>query len=379
MMAIVRRGRRFAVALLAACAYLLTGCSSGGKLPARSSPQYAEAVSSFYVGLAALQVGDDVHADSKLAQFTQLVPGEPAGWANWGLLALRQRDYDAAAQRLERARKLASENGQIYYLLGMLESGRGNSAQALADLRKAAELNAKDVRARYALAEEIELRGGEHSDAEFQQGMEQILAADPDNLAALLELGRIAAKRGDAATLKSVVARVSSRSAGWPTEAKQQLSALQATIAGPDPRAAATRTTFLRNVLMRVPEYRQSLSRIKPPPGEEAQPFTHFLRMDSPKFAPAPADIALSFTPEPLPSDGSEHWNWIGAIPLGSQGNPVLAKGNGHMVQLSSGAKLPFPGGRSELAPTPESVLAADFNYDFKVDLVLGIGCCGSL
>ena len=40
-------------------------------------------VSAFYVGLAALQVGDDVHAESRLSQVTQLVPAEPAGWANW--------------------------------------------------------------------------------------------------------------------------------------------------------------------------------------------------------------------------------------------------------------------------------------------------------
>ena len=75
-----------------------SGCHSGPKLPEKGSKAYAEVVSAFYVGLAALQVGDDVHAESKLAEVTQLVPAEPAGWANWGVLALRQRNYDLAAQ-----------------------------------------------------------------------------------------------------------------------------------------------------------------------------------------------------------------------------------------------------------------------------------------
>src|SRR5215467_13462265 len=101
---------------------LLNGCRSSANLPTKNSPQYNELVRTFYIGLAALEVGHDVEADSKLAQFTQLAPAEPAGWANWGLLALRQKNFDVAAERLERARSLASDNSNIYYLVGLLES-----------------------------------------------------------------------------------------------------------------------------------------------------------------------------------------------------------------------------------------------------------------
>src|SRR5580658_6702072 len=80
--------------ILAGCLSGLLGGCHAEKLPEKSSPQYREIVSAFYVGLAALQVGDDVHAESKLSEVTKLAPGEPAGWANWGILALRQRNYD---------------------------------------------------------------------------------------------------------------------------------------------------------------------------------------------------------------------------------------------------------------------------------------------
>ena len=176
-------------------------CRPVAKLPAKASKEYNEVVRAFYIGLAALQVGDDVRAESKLAQVTQLVPAEPAGWANWGLLALRQRIFDAAAERLERARMLAPENDQIYYLLGLLESSRGRSAEAVAALRKAIELNPKNLVATYKLAEEIERQGGENSEAEYQQLIQKMLEVQQDNLAILVELGRIAAKRGDADTL----------------------------------------------------------------------------------------------------------------------------------------------------------------------------------
>src|SRR5580700_8981822 len=357
---------------LGSLAALLSGCHSAPKLPEKGSRAYTDVVSAFYVGLAALQVGDDVHAQSKLSELTQLVPTEPAGWANWGVLALRQRNYDLAAQRLQRARALAPQNDQIYDLLGILEADRGHSAEAIADLRKAVDLNPKNLRAAYALAEEIERQGDANSETEFQQVIQKILAVRPGNLAALLELSRVAAKRGDAATLKSALAEISARSLAWPPEVKQQLATLQAAAAGTDLRAAATRTTFLRNVFMRVPEYRQSLSVIKAPAGEEARPFTHFVRMESPVFKPAPADTAIQFPIQPVAdTNGHQNWNWIGAIQLTSAGVPVIAEANGREVHLSTGATLPFPGGPSSVSPSPEGILQVDFNYDFKTDLVL--------
>jgi len=365
------RPRITSILLLISFGVLLAGCESRSKLPVKGSKAYADVVSAFYIGLAALQVGDDVHAETKLSEVTRLVPGEPAGWANWGVLALRQRNYELAAQRLEQARSLAPQNDQIYDLLGILEADRGHSSEAIADLRKAVELNPKNLRAAYALAEEIERQGDANSEADFQQVMQTILEAQPDNLAALLELGRVAAKRGDAGTLKSAVNQLTLRSSTWPLEVQKQLATVQAASDRSGLRAAATRTTFLRNVLMRVPEYRQSLSLIKAPAGEEAQPFLHFVILESPVFKPAPPDTAIKFVSQPVADAGDRTWNWIGAIQLGSAGAPAIAEADGRELHLSTGATLPFPGGASSVPPSPEGILQVDFNYDFKTDLVL--------
>jgi tetratricopeptide (TPR) repeat protein len=341
------------------------------KLPQKSTKEYADAVSAFYVGLGALEVGNDVTADSKLAEFTTMVPGEPAGWANWGVLALRQRKLDVAAQRFEKARDLGSDNDHIYQLLGLLESSRGNSANAIADWRKAIEINPSNYRAAYQLAEEVEREGGAGSEAEYQKLIQKILAAQPGNLAAQLELARVTAKMGDTATLNSLLAQITARSASWPPEVKAQLAALQNAAEGPDPRAAATRTTFLRNTLMRVPEFRESLAVLKAPAGEEAEPLTHFLRMAQPDFTPAPPDLSLAFDVKPVTNSGAGPCSWIGAVALGSAGAPVVALANGREVHLSTGARFAFPGSPSAVAPLPEGILQIDFNYDFKTDLVL--------
>lgn len=349
---------------------VMGGCRSGPPLPTKSSKEYDQVVRAFYVGLAALQVGDDVRADSKLAQLTQLVPPEPAGWANWGLLALRQRNFDPASERLERARSLAPENDQIYYLIGLLEKSRGRSPEAITALRKSIELNPKNLLATFALAEEIERQGDANSAAEYQLLVQKILEVQPNNLAALLELGRIAAKRGDADTLHRTVDKITQRSIGWPPEVQQQLSTLQTAAAGPDPQVAATRIAFLRNVLVRVPDYRNDLSIIKPPPGEEAQPFTRLLKMESPQFTTAPADTDISFSPQPVPNAPAGKWSWIGAISLTGEGPPVIVMANAKEVRVGN-SSYSFPGGQSAVPPGPEGVVGFDFNYDFKTDLVL--------
>lgn len=357
--------------LFSALTLLGVGCHSRRGLPEPSSKLYREFVSAFYTGLGALQVGDDVRADKELSLATQIAPGEPAAWANWGVLALRQRNYDAAGERLGRAQKLSPQNDAIYYLMGLVEVGRGRSADAIADFRKAVEINPKNLIAMYRLAEEIERQGDSDSEAEFQRLMQQIAQGQPGNLAALLELSRIAAKRGDAVMLKQAVARIQAQSQAWPPEVQQQLAAVEAAAAGPDPRAAALRTTFLRNVLMRVRSFRQSLSAIKPAPGDEAQPFTHFLRLPTPVFTPAPADVAMSFSPEPLANTDKTKWAWIGAISLSDTGAAIIAEADGNKVHLSTGATFPFPGGASKTPPLPEGVVPIDFNYDFKTDVVL--------
>ncbi|HET6891822.1 MAG TPA: FG-GAP-like repeat-containing protein, partial [Pyrinomonadaceae bacterium] len=316
-------------------------------------------------------MGDDVRADSRLSKLTELAPDEPAGWTNWGVLALRQRNYDAATTRFERARSIVPENAEIHYLIGLLESSRGKSSEAISAFRKAIELDPKHLKAIYALAGEIERQGGENSEAEYQALIQKILAVQPDNLAALLELGRVAAKRGDSSVLQTTIAQITARSATWPPEVQEQLKAVQAAAASTDPKVTATRITFLRNVLARVPEYRKNLAAIKPPPGEEAMPFTNFLKLESPSFTPASPDTSLKFINQPVANLTAGKWEWASIFSPGAEGSSTVVVGNGQEVRLGSGATFPFPGGSASFPPFPEGILQIDYNYDFKTDLVL--------
>lgn len=364
-------GRRITVALFILTAATTAACGRSENLPNTSSAEYREAVRAFYVGLAALQAGADARAEEEMTKVTELAPDEPAPWANLGLLALRQREFDSAAQRFERAHLLAPENGEIVTLQGLLESSRGRSAEAIAYLRKAVEMDGRNLRAIYSLAQEIERLGGEGSEAEAQSLLEKILDTEPDNLAVLLEVTRLAAKRSDSATLQKRVEQITAKAAAWPAEAREPLNALQTAATGTDPRAAGTRVAFVRNVLVRIPEYRNSLAAVKLPPGEVGEPFLRFSKMPSPHPMPAIHDESLAFDAAPETAISDAGWSWSGHIFLDGDTAPIQLVASASRTQLAGRAPINFPGGAADQSVSATGAVALDFNYDYKTDLVL--------
>src|SRR5919106_4959930 len=114
---------------------------SADRLPDPSSQTYRDAVAAFYTGLAAMQVGVEVVAEEKLQRVSELVPQEPATWANLGLLALRRTAFDLAAERLQKARALAPDNSQIQVLSGLFAGLQGHLGEAKAYLERAVALD----------------------------------------------------------------------------------------------------------------------------------------------------------------------------------------------------------------------------------------------
>ncbi len=168
-----------------------------------------------------------------LSNATELVPGEPAGWVNWGCWRFVNATSILQRSGFEERSHWRLSSDSIEYLQGILESNRGNSPAAIPHLREAIRLNPKNLRATYLLALEIERQGDPDSEANFQQLIEQILKAQPNNMAALVELSRIGAKRGDSGALQAAIGRLSYLRDGWPTEALQQLDQLRISASGP--------------------------------------------------------------------------------------------------------------------------------------------------
>jgi Tfp pilus assembly protein PilF len=362
----VSRSAIFAV--LALLVVSLTACRSGDRLPDPSSKTYRDAVAAFYTGLAAIQASAERIAEEKMLRVTELVPQEPAAWANLGLLALRRTALDLAAERLQKARSLAPENSRIQVLSGLFESMQGRLDAARAYLERAIALEPHNLKAMYALAQLIEEQGGAQSAEEVQHLFLQLLKAQPENLAVWLELARVAAKRGDMETLRKTIVYLTGKATGWSPEARAQLRTLQTAAEAGNPNRAAQHAMILKNVLVRNPAYRQSVDAVRIPFGQVGEVIPRFLRLPSPRANPAPPDQALTFAIEPLATDGRQ-WTWINALSLDGEGTPAVLLANGREVRIDGSIRLGFPGGSAALGPSPHGIVGLDFNYDFKMDL----------
>ena len=195
---------------------------------------------------------------------------------------------------------------QFQKLLALLESRAGNIEAAARHWKRALELRPDDARAAFALARDLERLGGAEHDAEAQRVLDALVSRPGrDNLAARLEFARLAAKRGDASALARAIAPLAQTSSSWPPQAQAQLQSLRE-IAG-DPRAAATRIAFIKNFLVREPEYRRAMSELTTPLEAVGEPIERFLVLKNPEPQPAAADAAMTFTVEDLPrSAGGE-------------------------------------------------------------------------
>ena len=347
------------VAVLAADGYY--AYLKRGRLPSPDSPVYEDTTRSFYRGLAELQIGllDDAKRD--FGKATELVPGEPAAWANLGLAHLRLGEFDAATAPIEKAVSLSSSTSDLVFLRGRLQTSRGKLDEGIADYRRAAGLDAGNMRVRYALAEEVERAGGPNADAESQQLFEAILTARPGNLAVVLERARLSAKRGDVASLQDSLRILDQTAAGWPAPAAEQYRGLQAAVAAKNFQDAARSVAFLRNVLVRVPVFRESLAAVRTPTELIAEPFETFLKLPSPSAKPSPADEALTFTRESI-AGGSTATLAI-ASSLDDSGRLAIVTADEHDVRVNSRV-VPF-------AAAPSGVLLLDWNRDFKMDVAV--------
>jgi len=361
------------LAIVAMASLLVASCSGCGttapSAPAVSDATYRETVTAFYTGLAAMQTSQDVMARQSLEKVTTLVPQEPAGFANLGLLLLRQQEVDAAMPHLTTAATLAPENGHIQRLLALAESRRGNLDASIAHWRKAVSVDPDDAKAAYALAQEVERQGGADADAEAARVL-AALVERRDNLVARIDLARLAAKKGDAARLATALEPLRASAKAWPDEVKARFAAVEQAAAS-NARSAAPAVAFLKNTLLRVPEYRRSMTEVSTPREEVGEPFERFVVLPAPPAQPAAPDAGIAFAIEPV-AGVVEQVGYAGVFVGGETSAPEVVAANGHRVWVGGEVAGTFPGGARATLPTVRGVVAADLNYDYRTDLVLG-------
>ncbi len=339
------------------------------KLPQPGSEVYRETVSAFYSGIAALDVDARDRARTNLTKAAELAPGEPAAWADLGLLDLRFGDLDAAERGFEKARKLAPESGAIESLLGLLAGRRGQYAEAITHFRHAVTLDPNDLKSRFSLIHEVERLGEPNSDAEALSAAGGLLAKAPENLAVLLERARLAVKCGDRDALGDSVARLGKLTKSWPPKAQQAYRDLEQE-APSRPQSAALGVVKLRNLLLQTPDFRKDLAAVETPLAMVGDPITHFLRLAPPRPTPSPPDESISYAVNRVDATSPARCDAVVAVPLAPGEPPTLFAADGLTVRrVGTPTALSFPGGPAS-PPSPHGILPVDWNSDYRIDFI---------
>ena len=344
-------------------------------LPSPRSPEYQDTVRHFYRGLASLEVGLLEDAQTQFAQAAELAPAEPAVRANLAVVHVGFGNDAEAALELEAARLLAPESSEVAFLQGQLASFRGLVDEAVASFHRALEHDPDHVRARYALAQELERAGGDAEALEAQQQLESILQSQPRNLAVLVRRARVAAQRDDGPALRETAGRLTEVASGWPPLAITQLEALAEAIREGDRARAATAAQLLRNVLVRLPAFREDQAEVSVSAELIADPLLRFLRLPSPLATAAPADETLAYTVESFGRGVPPGVAAVGVVPPSGEGAAAIVAASDREVRgVGAGglqAAFTFPSGPLATPPTADGLLALDWNGDYRMDLVL--------
>jgi len=360
---------------LAAAMFWLTRPPAG--LPPVGSDVYRDTVRAFYRGLASLEVGllDDARTQFSLA--AALAPAEPAIAANLAVIHVGFGDDDLAGDQLDIAQTLAPDSAEVALLEGQLAGFRGQFDVAVTHYRRAADLSAENLKARFALAQELGRTGDEEDAAEAQQLLEQILDRDPGNLAVLVAHVRLASERGDVQAVTDTVERLTVMSSDWPGAAQTQLDGLTAAVAEADLPRAVTAAALLRNVLVRVTAFVEGQTVISVRAGLVADPLSEFLRLPSPSAMAAPIDDTLTYTVESLDPDGPPAQAVAGIVLSNDATTPaVIVVDEQQIRRVDTSQSFPLPDGGLE-DEMPVVLRAFDWNSDFRVDLAVSGG--GSL
>ncbi|HVC93856.1 MAG TPA: FG-GAP-like repeat-containing protein [Pirellulales bacterium] len=354
--------------LLAAVALAVAGYLVWDRagLPVPGSALYEQYVEAFQVGVAALDAGVPQVAEENLTRAIELVPKEPAAWADRGLLYLRTGRLPEAAHDIEQAHRLAPDEADVLKLVGLHLKRSGRFGESVVYLRRSVERDPQDIEALFMLAQIVAQEQQEGNDAEYQRLMEQILAIRPENLRVLNERLRVAVRRSDVAAARDTFERLKRMSPNWSKQAREQLASLDELLAGPLGPDAVKSLFLLDNVLKAEPGYAKQAGEVSKLSDSEGRSLQSPLRLAPVRSAPALPDTLLSFTPEPAPGVPEGHWSVVLPVWLTSEGGPALFVADAHEVRRA-GDELPIAG----LTAAPSALVPLDWNNDQRTDLLL--------
>lgn len=346
---------------------LLSSCRSQEPAELSETDQYRQAVSDFYVSLGAAQTDEARFAFNKMNDVAQAFPEEAAAWANLGVMAMRQGNYDLAVDRLERARTILPEHPDILYLSSIVQSMRGDTESSISYLREGIGSDPAHLRMQFALAQELEREDDRTHASEISSIYEGLILLEPENQAVLLEATRFAAKTGDFETAERFLNLLRGLSERWDEENREQFSLVEEVFEEGSFTELTLELSFLRNTLQSVNSFRNDLLLVELPPTDLGFLIPEFLVLPLPEVTVAAPDLEITFPQLPL-DIAEDRASWLRGVTLLEDSPPFPISVTDGKVVINERTQLVFPGDTDRPLP-PSAGTEIDYNYDFQNDL----------
>ena len=176
--------------LLVIAGLAVVGCSGSLRSDRAPEPQERaralEAISRANLGLAYLEQDRAGKSAEEFEHVIGLFPAEPLGHANLAVARFRLDQLPAAEASVTQALGLDPAQADLHVLLGEIQQWQGRDGDAIGSFERAVALSPAHTRAHYKLSKLAE--ASEDWSGAIDH-LNAVLRAEPDNLAALLDLG----------------------------------------------------------------------------------------------------------------------------------------------------------------------------------------------
>jgi len=242
---------------------LVSAANSAQSADTDHSGQAAHLLELKNVGLADLEEGRNEQALQHFESLAALLPDEPLPTANAAVAALRDGKLDIAESFVTRALAITKQRGDVLMVKAAVAVARSDTAAAGAALTAAADLEPRNLEARWRWIKLIEssVESGD-TGAQRDRYVGEILKASPSNLVAWLRRAADEIGAGRLTEAASSISRIEGILANSEQKPAEYLAASRQLLADNNAAGAALKLRVAENLLRVSPRYLASLSEL---------------------------------------------------------------------------------------------------------------------
>jgi tetratricopeptide (TPR) repeat protein len=217
------------------------------------------------VGLAALEEGKLSEAKGRFEEVRRLAPGQPLGWADGAVAAMRAKDLAEARRLLAEAQRLGPKDPRVAALSGTVAELSGQTDAAIEAFARAADADPRDLPSHWSEARLLSEKPGGRPRAigVVQRALDQA----PANLFLLLRLSELERAEGNRTEAEKALDRAVAEGQSATTgdgKLERYAGEAKAALASGDAATAALKARIVENLLRTTPRYQQARQEVEP-------------------------------------------------------------------------------------------------------------------